>query len=309
MKLENSDSKPGTGLIFNIQRFSVHDGPGIRTTVFMKGCPLHCWWCSNPESQAFQPDLMVRDALCKECGACVEACPQGAISFSRRSGRKIDRARCNRCMACVSACVYQSLAVCGRSVSLEEILEEALRDRMFYKNSGGGVTISGGEALSQSRFVFSLLERCKAEGLHTVLDTSGFAPWKALESLLPLTDLLLYDIKHLDSVEHERTTGAGNEIILDNLEKAAGRVPIWIRLPLIAGFNDSPDHIGKIALMTRNLKVQKISFLPYHEGGRSKSDQLGQPDPMPDAASPSDEQLRRLQDIVEGQGIKADIGR
>jgi pyruvate formate lyase activating enzyme len=295
------------GIIFNIQRFSVHDGPGIRTTVFMKGCLLRCPWCSNPESQDPAPSLMARDVLCKGCGACVAACAQEAIAITPEAGRKIDRACCTGCLACVPACFYHSLHICGASMEAGEVLEEVLKDRIFYKNSNGGVTISGGEPLAQGRFVRQLLEQCKRAGLHTALDTSGYGPWAELEAMLPLIDLLLFDIKHLDSGEHQRTTGVGNELILENLEKAAGLVPVWLRIPLIAGFNDSAKHIKKIALLGKAMRAHKISLLPYHEGGRAKNEQLGRPDQLTKVKAPSDEHVRTLQGIVERAGLKVTI--
>jgi pyruvate formate lyase activating enzyme len=296
------------GIVFNIQRFSVHDGPGIRTTVFMKGCPLQCPWCSNPESQDFAPGLMTRDILCKGCGACVEVCPQGAITITQAAGRRIDRDSCNQCLLCAQACLYHALHICGASMEVGEVLEEVLKDRMFYQNSGGGVTVSGGEPLSQNQFVRAFLEQCKRAGLHTALDTSGYGRWEALEALLPLIDLLLFDIKHLDSDAHKRTTGVGNELILGNLEKASRMTPLWLRIPLIAGFNDSPDHIKRIARLGKALGARKISLLPYHEGGRSKNEQLGRPDQPPELKAPSDEHIQTLQGIVEREGLTVTIG-
>jgi pyruvate formate lyase activating enzyme len=302
--LNNGES----GLIFNIQRFSVHDGPGIRTTVFMKGCPLNCLWCSNPESKDFFPNLIVRDISCQGCGACIKACPKEAIEITKEGGRKIDRGRCNQCLLCVERCLYNSLNICGTYMKVPEVLDEVLKDRVFYKNSGGGVTLSGGESLSQSKFVVKLLEECKREGLNTTLDTSGYAPWKEMEEVLRFVDLVLFDIKHLDSDEHKRTTGVGNAIILENLEKASKISNIWLRIPLIAGFNDSAGHIKRIAILGNHIGAPKISFLPYHEGGKSKSGQLGLLYPLPDAKAPSEEHINHLKAIIEAEGLKVSIG-
>jgi pyruvate formate lyase activating enzyme len=296
------------GLIFNIQRFSVHDGPGIRTTVFLKGCPLNCLWCSNPESQSFFPELMVRDILCKGCGACVEICPRGAITISQEEGRRIDRGKCDRCFLCLESCQYQALSVCGKYMKVGEILDEVLQDRLFYKNSGGGVTLSGGEVLSQGRFVGNVLKTCRKEGLHTVLDTSGYGPWKEMEAVLPFVDLILFDFKHLNPDEHKRTTGVGNKIILENLQKASKMTPVWLRIPLISGFNDSKEQIKMIALLGKQIGAKKISLLPYHEGGKSKSEQLGRIYPLPEARAPEEEHIHQLKSIIEKEGLQSTIG-
>ena len=189
-----------------------------------------------------------------------------------------------------------------------EVLAEILKDRVFYKNSGGGVTISGGESLAQSKFVMELLKECKREKLNTALDTSGYAPWGEMKTLLPFVDLILFDLKHLDSNEHKRTTGVENELILENLEKASTLTKIWLRIPLIAGFNDSLDHIRKIAALGKRLGTQKVSLLPYHEGGISKSEQLGRLYPVPDAKAPSEKHINKLKGIIERAGLKVSIG-
>lgn len=308
-ELGNGSPQNGeVGLIFDIQRFSIHDGPGIRTTVFLKGCPLTCLWCANPESQGFVPELMVRDINCRGCGECISACSQGAVYLAADGKRIVDRQRCNNCLQCVPHCRYQSLTRCGSYMSVNDVLTEVLRDKAFYINSGGGVTVSGGESLCQGRYTKQLLKACKEAGLHTALDTSGYAAWKVIERVLPYLDLLLFDIKHLDTAMHKIATGAGNELILENLAKATRIVRTWLRIPIIPSFNDTEEHISRVAALARSLEVEKISLLPYHEGGKGKCEQLGRPYPLPDARAPDEPELLRLKGIVEKEGVTATVG-
>lgn len=296
------------GLIFNIQRFSVHDGPGIRTTVFMKGCPLSCQWCSNPESQDFSPQLMVRDVKCTGCGACAASCPQGVIRITVQGGRQIDWHRCQQCLQCVDACLYGALDRSGKPMTIRTVLDEVVRDRPFYRNSHGGITVSGGEPLMQGDFVAALLRQCKAEALHTALDTTGYVAWPKIQAVLPWADLILWDLKHLDPKRHEQATGVGNRLILENLLRAAKLAKIWLRVPLIEGFNDDTAHMAGVIELAREIGAEKISLLPYHEGGRSKCEQIGRPYLCLGAQAPGQERIDALKEMTLAAGLAVGIG-
>jgi len=296
------------GVVFNIQRFSLHDGPGIRTTVFMKGCPLKCLWCSNPESQDAFPNLLVRDIQCKGCGACEKTCPRGAIRMTQAGLREIDWHKCDQCLACVGVCIYGSLSACGAAMRLPDVVQEVMRDEPFYRNSGGGVTVSGGEPLLQADFVAALLRELKTRGIHTAVDTSGYVAWSRVERVLPYLDLILFDVKHLDAGRHVWATGVRNGLILENLRKACLAAKVWLRLPLIAGFNDGEEHIRRIAALGKEMAVEKISLLPYHEGGKSKCEQLGRPYPFSNGVMLSEERVRLLKGIMEAEDVKVSVG-
>ena len=297
-----------TAIVFNIQRFSIHDGPGIRTTVFLKGCPLRCAWCSNPESQAARPQIMVRDIKCVGCGECVRVCPEGAVTLTPEQGRRIDWQRCAQCLKCAEACGYESILVSGREMKVEEILAEVVRDEVFYRRSGGGVTVSGGEPMMRHRFLRRFLPACREAGLHVALDTTGFAAERDYLEVLPHIDLLLFDIKTLDPERHLQATGVDNQVILANAETLAPRVRTWFRLPLIAGFNDSEEHIRAVADLAARLGVEKISLLPYHEGGRSKAAQVGMAYGFEAGAAPEEERIEALLKTIESAGLSAGRG-
>jgi pyruvate formate lyase activating enzyme len=295
------------GLIFSTQRYSIHDGPGIRTTIFFKGCPLRCRWCSNPESINPYPELIFRSARCDGCGRCVSVCAPSALSKGPAC-IQLDRDKCDRCLKCIDACYTEALEATGRRYSLEEALSECLKDEPFYHNSEGGVTLSGGEPLFQPEFAVNLLKACKEHGLHTALDTSGYIKWEVLETALAYTDLVLYDIKHMDPQAHREGTGVTNELILDNLQRIilGRRNRVWIRVPVITGFNDSPENIEKVAELASRLKIEKVSLLTYHEWGRTKYEALGREYTLA-VPAPSKEKMEALAEIVSSKGIEATI--
>ncbi|MDY6851686.1 MAG: glycyl-radical enzyme activating protein [Thermodesulfobacteriota bacterium] len=296
------------GVIFDIQRYSIHDGPGIRTTVFLKGCPLHCKWCSNPESQHIYPEFFYRKAKCEACGKCVEACPLNVITLGD-DGLEIDRQTCDRCMKCVDVCPTHALTLTGEKKSVEEVVAEVVKDEPFYKNSDGGVTISGGEPLFQPEFTLALLKACKEKALQTALDTTGFAKWETLNEILDYVDLALFDIKHLDPEQHKINIGVDNKLILDNLKRAVDKGQrIWVRVPMIPGFNNSEENIRALAEFLSEMPVEKVSFLGYHEWSKSKYEALGLDYPLKGLSPLSEEALLPLRDIIESRGLEVSIG-
>lgn len=270
----NSMSNTET-LVFDIEKFAVHDGPGIRTVVFMKGCPLHCLWCHNPESQSFRKEVFFNSAKCTFCGQCISSCPKHCHSIG---GNKhlFDRKKCMQCGKCAENCLTEALKICGREMSVKEVMKEVLKDKAFYENSGGGLTLSGGEPLAHIDFTFALLEAAKKEKVHTAVETCGFAPWERIEKILPLTDLWLWDIKAA-AAKHEELTGVPFEPILANLRKISDSDgQIILRCPLIPEVNDTEDHLISIGQLADSLKgVQQIELEPYHPLGESKSLHLG----------------------------------
>jgi pyruvate formate lyase activating enzyme len=277
-----------SGMIFDVRRFSVHDGPGIRTTIFFKGCPLSCWWCHNPESQALQTGVMLRETRCIACGACVEKCPEGAIA--RSAGRvTTDLDRCTRCGTCVPACPADARQVVGQETTLEHLVHQIERDIPFFEESGGGVTFSGGEPLLQPRFLEALLLACKEREVHTAVDTSGYANWLTLQRLAPVTGLFLYDLKLIDEAQHQRYTGVSNRLILSNLEKlSASGAAIILRFPVIPGITDTPHNLDGIATLARSLPgVQEIDILPYHRAALGKYSRLALDYRLEDIEPPS----------------------
>lgn len=291
-----------TGSVFNIQRFSIHDGPGIRTTVFFKGCPARCLWCHNPESQAGTPELMVSERRCIGCGACRKICPE-AVSTGRTPA-------CTSCGSCIDICPTGARELVGRLMTPEGVLGELERDRVFFEQSGGGVTLSGGEPLAQYSFLVDILNRCRQIGFSTTLDTCGFAPTSQLLAIAPLVDLFLYDIKLMDEDRHLAMTGLSNRPIRDNLRALGAIHPnIWLRIPIVPGLTDDPDDLLSAARLAGSVPgVRQVHMLPYHRTGASKCRRLGRNDPLGAIAPPSEDQLLALAAPFRDQGLIVRIG-
>lgn len=259
------------GIVFNIQKFSIHDGPGIRTIVFLKGCPLRCLWCSNPESQDPKPVLLFSQKKCISCAICEKVCPLKAISFGDSHYPIIDRSICDGCGKCVQECCTEALYFEGKSQSVEEILFEVNKDRPFYDNSGGGLTLSGGEVLAQPTFAYALLASAKDQGLHTAIETTGFAQPEILLKIVSQVDLVLYDFKHYDSARHKEKTGVDNELILSNLKMLCEqKQPLVVRIPIIPEFNDSLADAAEFGRILSEFKVEEVNLLPFHQMGEHK---------------------------------------
>lgn len=299
-------SNPKRGLIFDIQRFSVHDGPGIRDLIFVKGCPLRCKWCSNPESQNNFPEISFNEGRCigwPDCGRCLRVCPVNAISKADEKLIKIDQQVCTNCGKCAEVCPSRAIRVCGEYRSIEEILKIIEEDAPFYWRSGGGVTISGGELLAQPEFVQQLLKKCRERGINTAVETTGLGKFKDLEKVCQYANLILYDIKTMDPEAHKKFTGVSNQLILENLQKLACAlpdIPIIVRTPIIPGFTDSEDNIKAIAdFVCRMDNVTGYELLPYHRFGESKYRQLGREYSLSNLRSPGTVDMVRLRKIAQ----------
>lgn len=266
-----------TAEYFNIQKYSLHDGPGIRTTLFLKGCPLRCLWCSNPESQKQGRQLFFNSNLCQNCGKCLTVCQPGALISNNYGQKSFDISKCVSCMKCVKVCRFQAISFYGKPITVSEAKFALLRDSSFYSTSGGGITISGGEPFLQTEFTLALLKELKASAVHTAIETSGYTDWKNMEKVIPYTDLFLFDIKEMDRTKHIEFTGVDNTIILDNLKKLCGKdVKIWIRMPIIPTVNDDIERIKALSRLTNNIpNIELIELLPYHQFGRAKYTGLG----------------------------------
>ena len=263
------------GMITNIQRFSIHDGPGIRTTVFLKGCNLRCFWCHNPETLSSRAELQLFLDRCIGCGECFRRCPRGA-HVQIDGQRRFDRGKCVGCGTCAETCYAQALVMAGECKTVDEVVDVVLRDRPFYETSGGGVTLSGGEPLLQLEFSHAILERCREEGLHTAIETAANFPWAQVASILPVTDLVMVDIKLIDADRHKQHTGVSNRRILENVKRLGQAAKsLIVRTPIIPGVNDNPQDVAAIASFVAGLpNLQYYELLPFHPLARGKYDSL-----------------------------------
>ena len=301
-----------TAVVTNIQRYSTHDGDGVRTTIFFKGCPLSCRWCHNPESQDFRKELFFYGNKCKNCGGCIPRCSSGANGME--AGKLVfDRSKCTACGSCTDWCIYEARELAGVDYTVEQLVKEAKKDRMFYEQSGGGVTLSGGEVMSQDiEFLEPLCRALHREGLSVFIDTCGFAPYEKYEKILPYVDTFLYDIKAMDSAVHQEWTGVENGLILENLKKlSAAGANIYIRIPTIGGVNADEGFMQQVIafLKENNIHPAQVNLLPYHNYGRNKYASLAKEYDDASMQVPTNEQMEQFKELFINNGFaKTNIG-
>jgi len=296
-------------LVLDITRMTIHNGPGLRTLILFKGCPLLCRWCSTPESQAKEIEIGINRKKCNLCGNCFSICPVDAIS-TVNGNVIIDRKKCNKCTKCAEVCHPGAIQILGRYMSVSDLLVEAEKDKTFYNNSGGGVTLSGGEPLLEPDFNSKLFKALKNAGISIGVDTCGYVPWKNISQVLEYVDFFLWDIKHMDPEEHRVLTGVRNELILTNLKACSDRgTPLYIRIPVIPGCNDSEKNIRATCEFVKELRsVRQIDLLPVHHLGRARYEALDRPYPIADIQLINDERMQLLKTLVESYGIRCTIG-
>jgi pyruvate formate lyase activating enzyme len=305
-----------TGLVSNIQRFSVHDGPGIRTTVFLKGCTLRCFWCHNPETIGRDLELQLHPDRCIGCQECIRVCPEGAQTLSAEGEPVFYREKCRACGACVEVCYAGARELTGREMTVDAVVGEVLQDRPFYENSGGGVTLSGGEPVYQPEFSYEILSRCRDEGVSTAIETAGNVPWERLVALLPVTDLVMMDLKHMDPEKHRWAVGASNRLLLENARRLIETdKPIIFRTPVVPTVNDTPEEIGAIATFVREMSDLRgqtngeegrsisLELLPFHRMAGDKYNSMGLSYMAKELQPPTKETMVALTEAAEACGI------
>jgi pyruvate formate lyase activating enzyme len=294
-----------TGTIFDIRKYSIHDGPGIRTAVFFKGCLLECRWCHNPEGRSYKPELIFRQNRCILCDDCLGVCPNQAITRMEDAIR-IDRTRCKVSGACAEVCAAEALQVVGRAMNVHQVMSEIESDLVFFEQSAGGVTFTGGEPLAQPLFLEELLSVCRLGGISTAVDTSGYTPWHSLDKVRTLVDLFLFDLKLMDDTRHRQWTGVSNEMILSNLQKLSGLGHnIIIRIPLIPGINDDEENLQQTgAFLASFPRIPLVELLPYHNIAEGKYTGLGMEYALPEVHSPTPERMEEIVSILRGYGLE-----
>ena len=291
------------GNVFDIQRYSIHDGEGIRTVVFLKGCPLRCKWCSNPESWAPHPEVFYIKSRCIGCRTCVHTCTGGEVEDTP-DGILVHHERCTGDLSWVKACPTGALRVKGEWMEDRKVFSEILKDRVFYQRSGGGVTFSGGEPLLQADFVLEVLKMCRASGISTAVETTGDVPWESLEKVRPYVDLFLYDLKALDTQVHRQWTGQGNERVLENLRAlAAAGAKIMVRTPLIPGVNDQIEQVRSVIAFLKDIGVQRYNILPFHQYGSGKYESIGIPYSLADLKTHDDSYIDEIRRLIDDEGM------
>jgi len=299
------------GIVCGIERYAIHDGPGIRTLIFLKGCPLNCIWCSNPETQKYLPELYYFIERCTLCGRCIKSCPVGCISQDIQKKMVItDRNKCTGCGKCVDICPVSARTFVGKYMTVDTVMKEIEKDIPFYSRSGGGVTLSGGEIIVQSEFAAEILKRCTREYIHTAIETTGFGLWEHLYEIIRYANLVLFDLKHMDADKHREYTGVSNELILDNLSKLCSQgIPIIIRIPIIPGYNDSEDNMKAIInFLNDKRNIIDVHLLPYHSLGVKKYVQLERQYPLSGKLEITQEKIQDIIKLFEGNSFSVIVG-
>lgn len=297
-----------TGNIFNIQKYSIHDGPGIRTTIFFKGCPLKCKWCHNPESQSCESEIIFSIDKCIGCNSCIDSCVDKCIRFIDNEV-VIDKEKCTLCRNCTNNCPTNAIEMMGKTMTVDEVMKEIEKDMVFYEESGGGVTFSGGEPLLQFEFLKTLLKKCREKGIYTAVDTSGYSSLEKIVEVSQYVQLFLYDIKHIDDEKHINLTGVSNKQILENLSGITKKGSnVWVRVPIIPGINDDDENILGIGSLMNSLNLKDIFILPYHNIAINKYDKLGKTYSLPNIKTPSDEHMEEIASKLKNFGLNVKIG-